>query len=600
MRTNKYLLLFQVSLLALILPIMEASAAAPPELIKIQSSYAIQLEGAGSAGEKLNILREYARQLTSLESNMLSNMRSRSEVNEVRKELREVNSKIASGVAGDDAASQPAPSSGDEDKKYKEPPELIALREKFIARKDGLPGRQGTSDLLREYVQALTSLENNLRSNMQTRNSVNAVRSEIRKARIELADSSVVQSVFSSAPVASRESAEEEKPVVVKPLPPVTPIPVRESEPVAVTAEKKKVETEQSAKPLVQVPPPVVPLSLPNIVPVVAIPLPEPDKVPPQAVRRVEKQIESAPVVEEPAFIDPPPQMVKGGSRVPEDLSESPVPVAAVKSEPVAPVAKPPAPQAVPVPIVRTGLEPVTEEPVAVVPEAVRVEAKPAPEPVVPKTHPVPPPPEFRPAAPKPLPVAATRPITKPVPEPVTTTAPTIVPITVETAKPGAVPVQAIASKPVEKPVAALPVPSVSSAAAEKPAAARTSARTHVDETRGIAGPKSVRKNYAYAFNLDKLGKKTTLTFYAAGRHSNDTFGKIWLINQNDRPVKIGKWKSADFSKTADKVSSYRELEPVTIDISDSLTKPGSYKIEFEWDDFGKEPLEIFRVEIAS
>jgi hypothetical protein len=153
-------------------------------------------------------------------------------------------------------------------------------------------------------------------------------------------------------------------------------------------------------------------------------------------------------------------------------------------------------------------------------------------------------------------------------------------------------PPAAVAPKPVPpKPVPPKPKP--------VPVVKRHIPKTYVSSVEGLAGAAKFSKNNIYKFNLPKTGTSSSLTFWASGRRSTESTGHVWLITPDGIRKKVGKWKDSYFDKPASDASSYKRLQPITEDISDLVTRPGVYKIEFEWTG-GIDPLVILRVEITS
>ena len=116
---------------------------------------------------------------------------------------------------------------------------------------------------------------------------------------------------------------------------------------------------------------------------------------------------------------------------------------------------------------------------------------------------------------------------------------------------------------------------------------------------RGLAGSVDYSKGNIYPFTLGETGPKSNLTYWATGHRSTDSYGEIWLSTPDGERHRIGKWKKSYFDTPAAEIKKYSQLKPVSIDISDYLTTPGDYNVEFHWTD-GIDPLVIFRVEIRS
>ena len=123
--------------------------------------------------------------------------------------------------------------------------------------------------------------------------------------------------------------------------------------------------------------------------------------------------------------------------------------------------------------------------------------------------------------------------------------------------------------------------------------------KTHASKVEGLAGAASFSKNNVYTFHLADVGTVSTLKFWATGRRSIETTGNVWLVTADGRRKKITKWKDRYFDEPASEISSYKKIKPIVEDISDLVTRPGTYKVEFEWTG-GIDPLVIYRVELTS
>ncbi|MEN8134973.1 MAG: hypothetical protein ABFS18_05485 [Thermodesulfobacteriota bacterium] len=251
--------------------------------------------------------------------------------------------------------------------------------------------------------------------------------------------------------------------------------------------------------------------------------------------------------------------------------------------------------------------KPVIEKP-APRPGPKPVVPEPSPEPLEAKPTPKPTPPPVA-AKPKPEPV-----ITKPNPKPaiaIPTPKPVVaIPAPIPVVKKQS-PTKPIVAKPKPKPVAAKPKPkpNVPKKPAKKAVAVKAEAKpalvkehtpqTHVSSVQGLAGDGGSSKNNIYTFNLEGIGSSTTLAFWATGRNSIDTYGKVWLITPDNRRIFIRIWKESYFEYPSTQIATYYKLRPITEDITKKVTTPGTYKVEFEWTE-GKDPLIIYRVEITS
>ena len=155
-----------------------------------------------------------------------------------------------------------------------------------------------------------------------------------------------------------------------------------------------------------------------------------------------------------------------------------------------------------------------------------------------------------------------------------------------------------VATTPAPKPVAAKPASTPKSRSA-KPSVAKRDPKTHVSSVQGMASAGDFSKNNVYNFDLTELGSVTTVRYWITGRFGIDSNGKVWLIRPDGSREEIGSWQEAASSEISTEVTSYKDLEPVSADVSNQVNKSGTYKIEFEWSD-GAGPLYIYRVEIIS
>lgn len=120
--------------------------------------------------------------------------------------------------------------------------------------------------------------------------------------------------------------------------------------------------------------------------------------------------------------------------------------------------------------------------------------------------------------------------------------------------------------------------------------------KTYVDETRGWAGLEP--SHNAYVFHVERIKKKATLRFWASGDIGTDASGQVVMKGPNGQERVIYLWKPSDFTVAANTVSSYKELKPITCDISPFAQQPGEYRFAFNW---GGSPvgLTILRVELV-
>lgn len=255
----------------------------------------------------------------------------------------------------------------------------------------------------------------------------------------------------------------------------------------------------------------------------------------------------------------------------------------------------PPTP-AVPDPVEQRVAEPEAAPVVAVAPPPTPkpapnpMAAAPAPKPVVamaePKSEPKPAVVMLVPA-PKPAPnVVAPKPTPKPAPQPTPKPAPKVEVKPAPTPKP-----KPVVAKPAPKPK---PKPAVA-----KPAVAKRDPKTQVSSTQGMASAGDFSKNNVYTFDLAESGSVVTVKYWINGRFGIDSTGTVWLVLPDGSRENIGNWREGASSSISTGVTSYKELEPVSVNISKKAAGPGVYKIEFEWNE-GSGPLYIYRVEFIS
>ncbi len=357
----------------------------------------------------------------------------------------------------------------------------------------------------------------------------------------------------------------------------------------AVRKEIRKAKKELDADPatLTAAPEPVV--SKPEPTPIVVQPSPQPI-VPEPAAKIAAKPI-SQPVVPAP---EPKPIVAKVTQKpiepkpTPKIALDKPTPNP-IKTKPAAslPLPKPDLTKPVPAP------KPVATKPT---PKPI-MQKKPAPKPVVAKptsktVMQKKPAPKSVVAKPTPKPVTQKKPapkavVTKPPPKPITQKKPAPKPVV---AKPAPKPVTQ--KKPETKPAVAKPIANLTPAKEHTP-------QTHVSSVQGLAGNAKTNQNNVYTFNLSGIGSSSTLAFWATGKNSLDTYGKVWLITPEGRRIIVGIWKESYFTAPSTDITSFYQIQPITEDITKKVSGPGTYKIEFEWTD-GKDPLVIYRVEITS
>lgn len=505
--------------------VLQANAAEPEKLIELRSTYIQELQGAKSLGDKEDVLEEYVRELTSLESYLRGNMESRASVNSVRKEIRKANKTITTVVQGDGSSLAP----------------LIATveKKKSTAKAPVVPPPPATKPVAAPAVKPVEKLP--------------VIDKPVEPAKKNIA----AEKPKEVTPKISTYESYKQKFEAVKVSPQVEAPSTKPKSPAAATATVPVVEKMKTTRKMEAVKKETKP---------VAEKVSTKDQLRTSSQKRVGKSVQA-------------PRSTPKTMKKQVAAKNSPKPME-LQFEPLtpkpAPVVKTPAPPK-PVPVIPVK----TEKKADVVKRAEKPAPAPKPKADLPKLT-------FKPAAPKPGSVVA--PVKqdarkKPA---VKKTAP------VASVKPKPVPLKI---KPIQKPKE--PVQAKADRARAGNSQTSKSSRVYVVEAKGVAGSRSIRKNNIYTFDIKKSGKNATLTFYGAGQKTNDTYGKIWLVNPDLQPVEIGKWRESDFTITADKVSSFKDIQPNKVDISKYVTKPGTYKIDFDWTDFGKDPLIIFRVEMT-
>ncbi|MBI4582600.1 MAG: hypothetical protein HY717_01010 [Planctomycetes bacterium] len=104
-------------------------------------------------------------------------------------------------------------------------------------------------------------------------------------------------------------------------------------------------------------------------------------------------------------------------------------------------------------------------------------------------------------------------------------------------------------------------------------------------------------KNNIYTFELKPKGKTAILRFWATSPRKMDSYGEVTLNTPQAKKQAVHKWTPRDFKVNFEKVSSYKDLKPFTIDISRWVAAPGSYDVHFQYKT-GRDALKILRVEI--
>lgn len=121
--------------------------------------------------------------------------------------------------------------------------------------------------------------------------------------------------------------------------------------------------------------------------------------------------------------------------------------------------------------------------------------------------------------------------------------------------------------------------------------------KTYVDEARGFAG-NPVESHNIYTFNIEQVGRRARLRFWAGGDMYPDTFGSVTLTPPGkEEEAAIYAWKTKDFKILADKAASYKDLKPITVDVSKLVKEAGVYSIKFKYTS-GHGALVIMRLEL--
>ncbi len=159
----------------------------------------------------------------------------------------------------------------------------------------------------------------------------------------------------------------------------------------------------------------------------------------------------------------------------------------------------------------------------------------------------------------------------------------------------------------VSTPAESAPTPKVEKAtlpATEKSkpvAMSKDNPRSYLSTQEGIAGSSGNMKNNVYSFQVDQVGKNSSLVFHAYGKKTNDTYGEVYLHMPNGKRKEVAEWspRNLKLSSFYDKASSAKDVKPVEKKISKYVTKPGLYKVEFKYKD-GNEALKIYQVQIKT
>ena len=120
--------------------------------------------------------------------------------------------------------------------------------------------------------------------------------------------------------------------------------------------------------------------------------------------------------------------------------------------------------------------------------------------------------------------------------------------------------------------------------------------KTFVDETKGWAGMEPVHN--VYPLQVGHIGNKATFRFWGAGDVGTDASGQVVMRGPDGQERVIYLWKPSDFKVAAKTVSSYKQLNPISCDVSSFVKEPGEYRFGFNW---GGSPvgLTILRVELV-
>lgn len=120
--------------------------------------------------------------------------------------------------------------------------------------------------------------------------------------------------------------------------------------------------------------------------------------------------------------------------------------------------------------------------------------------------------------------------------------------------------------------------------------------KTYIDETRGFAG-NPVENNNVYTFNVEKVGRRATLSFWASGDVGTMTYGNVTLTPPGKEGQLVVSWKPKDFKVAASSVTTYEKLKAISCDVSKYVKEPGPHKVTFKWTS-GTVGLSILRVEL--
>ena len=117
----------------------------------------------------------------------------------------------------------------------------------------------------------------------------------------------------------------------------------------------------------------------------------------------------------------------------------------------------------------------------------------------------------------------------------------------------------------------------------------KTKIRQYVSETKGSY-------NTTYTFNIEDLGKNSFVNFWASyDDNKGSTFGNVYLLDEKGKKVLIHKWKTSDFTISANSAKSFEDLKPISVDVKDLVKKTGKYRVQFEYTS-GNKGLAILRV----
>lgn len=118
--------------------------------------------------------------------------------------------------------------------------------------------------------------------------------------------------------------------------------------------------------------------------------------------------------------------------------------------------------------------------------------------------------------------------------------------------------------------------------------------QVYVRDTLGETGHRNAGN--VYSFELAPNGKRAVLKFWAAGLGS-ETNGEVTVSGPQTQKQVVYRWSARDFPKTVGSISTYKDLTPITCDVSRLISGPGAYEVRFQYKS-GRHALRILRVEV--